>query len=108
MAKKREPQRVPACRLDELADGTVRLVTLRQRKIALCRVGDEVFALQDACPHFGGPLSEGTLSTARRELICPWHRFRYELGTGCSVTNPALVTPTYAVAVEDGQIFVTV
>ena len=39
-------------------------MTVRQRKIALARIGDEVFALQDACPHFGGPLSDGTVSVA--------------------------------------------
>jgi nitrite reductase/ring-hydroxylating ferredoxin subunit len=104
----RTPERVAACALDELTDGTARLFVLRQRKIALARVGDDVFAVQDACPHFNGPLSDGTVSVARKELICPWHRFRFELATGCSVTNPDLKAPTYPVSIEDGHVFVTI
>ena len=100
--------RIDACGLDELADGTVRLVTLARRKVALCRVGDDVFAVQDACPHFGGPLSGGRVSGKRRELICPWHRFRFALADGCSVTNPALAAKTYPVSVENGRVYVTV
>lgn len=108
MTRTREPQRVAVCALDALADGAVSLVTLKRRKIALCRVGAEVFALQDACPHFGGPLSAGTVSTTRKELICPWHRFRFGLGDGCSVTNRALAAITYRVEIEDGHVFVLV
>jgi nitrite reductase (NADH) small subunit len=101
-------RRIDACGLEELADGMVSLRTLAQRKIALCRIGDEVFAVQDACPHFGGPLSEGKLSTTRRELICPWHRFRFDLADGSSVTNRALCATTFPVTVEAGRVYVTV
>jgi nitrite reductase (NADH) small subunit len=101
-------QRIDACGFDELADGSVRLVTVARRKVALCRVGDDVFAVKDACPHFGGPLSGGKLHTKRRELICPWHRFRFDLADGCSVTNRALAAKTYLVTVDDGRVYVTV
>lgn len=98
----------PACRLDELPADEMRLVTVRQRKIVLMRVDDDVYAFQNACPHKSGPLNEGTLHTGRSEIICPWHRFRFDLKSGASVTNPALVARTYPVSVRDGQIFVTV
>jgi len=98
----------PACLLDELPAGAMRLVTVRQRKIVLMRVDDDVYAFQNACPHKAGPLNEGTLHTGRCEIICPWHRFRFDLKSGASVTNPALVAKTFPVSVRDGQIFVTV
>ena len=101
-------ERVDACAFDELTDGEVQLMTIARRKVALCRVGAEVFALEDACPHFGGPLSGGQLHTGRKELICPWHRFRFGLADGCSVTNPALAAKTFPVTVEDGRVYVTV
>jgi len=100
--------RIDACGLDELTEGAVRLFTVARRKVALCRVGDDVFAVEDACPHFGGPLSDGQVSAQRKELICPWHRFRFDLADGCSVTNRALRAKTFPVAVEDGRVFVTV
>lgn len=97
---------ITACRLDELQDGTARRVMAGQRAIALVRCGDDVFACLDSCPHKGGYLSEGMVSVGRRELICPWHRFRFHLESGASVTNPELVVPTFQVRVEDGQVLV--
>ncbi len=94
------------CRLDELADGASRRVTIGQRPIAIVRCGDEVYACLDSCPHKGGYLSEGIVSTSRKEIICPWHRFRFHLESGASVTNPELVVPTFAARVEDGQIVI--
>jgi NAD(P)H-dependent nitrite reductase small subunit len=94
------------CRFDELADGTARRVMVGQRPIAVVRCGDQVYACLDSCPHKGGYLSEGVVSTARKEIICPWHRFRFHLENGASVTNPELVVPTFSVRVEDGQIVV--
>jgi nitrite reductase/ring-hydroxylating ferredoxin subunit len=101
-------RRVDACALEELDDGSVRLVTVARRKVALCRVGDDVFAMDDACPHFGGPLSGGQMHAGRKELICPWHRMRFGLVDGCSITNRDLVAKTYPVTVEDGRVYVTV
>lgn len=104
----RVSQRIDACGLHELAEGTARLFTIARRKVALCRVGDDVFAVEDACPHFGGPLSTGQVSTTRKEIVCPWHRFRFDLAEGCSVTNPALKAKTFPVSVEDGRVYVIV
>jgi nitrite reductase/ring-hydroxylating ferredoxin subunit len=97
---------VTACRLDELADGTARRVMVGQRALALVRSGERVFACLDSCPHKGGHLSEGWVSVKRNEVICPWHRFRFHLESGASVTNPELVVPTFPVRIEDGQVVI--
>ncbi|HXQ52670.1 MAG TPA: Rieske (2Fe-2S) protein [Stellaceae bacterium] len=98
---------VTACRLDEIADGTCRRVMIEKRPVALVRCGDEVYALLDSCPHFGGPLSGGAVSVKRREIACPWHRFRFHLASGASVTNPELLAQTFAVRVEGGEVLVS-
>jgi NAD(P)H-dependent nitrite reductase small subunit len=97
---------VKACRLDELADGTARRVMVGERPLAIVRCGERVYACLDSCPHKGGFLSEGWVSAARHEVICPWHRFRFHLETGASVTNPELVVPTFPVRIEEGQVLV--
>ena len=97
---------VTACRLDELGDGTAKRVMVGQRPIALVRCGERVYACIDACPHKGGYLSEGRVSVARQEVICPWHRFRFRLETGESATNPELVVETFPARVENGEILV--
>ena len=97
---------VTACRLEELADGKALRVMVGERPLALVRSGGRVFACLDSCPHKGGFLSEGMVSVARNEVICPWHRFRFHLETGASVTNPELVVPTVPVRIENGQVLV--
>ena len=53
----------------------------------LCLRADEREAIEDTCPHRGGPLSEGIL--AEDEVICPWHGSRFNLKTGAVRTPPA-------------------
>lgn len=97
-----------ACKLDDLAPGEKRLMTIRQRKVLVMRVGDDVYAFQNACPHKAAPLDEGLLHVGRREIICPWHRYRFDLASGASITNPAMVCTHYPVDVRDGSVYVTV
>lgn len=97
---------VTACRLEDLADGAARRLMVNGRALALVRLGPRVYACLDSCPHKGGYLSEGWVSAARAELICPWHRFRFHLASGASVTNPELAVPTFAVRIEDGSVVV--
>lgn len=101
-------ERIKVCRLDDIADGSALLVTAKGRKIALARIGSELFALQDSCPHKGGTLSEGRVHSGRCELICPLHFFRFDVRTGASVTNPELVAPTFPVTISDGDVYVDI
>jgi nitrite reductase (NADH) small subunit len=49
--------------------------------IAIFRTGDgQVFALRDACPHKGGPLSQGIVHG--RAVACPLHNWSIDLATG--------------------------
>lgn len=66
--------------LDDLPAGRVRTVTVDRRSIALTRVGDEYGALDNHCPHQGGPLGEGSIENGL--LRCPWHGYDYDPLTG--------------------------
>jgi thiamine pyrophosphate-dependent acetolactate synthase large subunit-like protein/nitrite reductase/ring-hydroxylating ferredoxin subunit len=65
---------------DELEDGRVRAVTVDGRTLALSRVGDSYGALDNHCPHQGGPLGEGSIENGL--LRCPWHGYDYDPLTG--------------------------
>ncbi|KRF29731.1 thiamine pyrophosphate-binding protein [Phycicoccus sp. Soil802] len=67
------PQDVP----DE---GRVRSVTVDGRSIALTRCGGQLGALENHCPHQGGPLGEGSIEGGL--LRCPWHGYDYDPITG--------------------------
>lgn len=66
--------------IDDLPDGRVRTVVAGKHSIALTRVGDRYGALDNRCPHQGGPLGEGSIEKGL--LRCPWHGYDYDPLTG--------------------------
>ena len=61
-------------------EGRVRTVTVDGRSIALTRCGGRLGALENHCPHQGGPLGEGSIEQGL--LRCPWHGYDYDPVTG--------------------------
>lgn len=95
---------ITVCRLDEMADGDIRKVESGSRSFAVVRNDGQVYALQNRCAHKGAPIGDGIVSAARNEIICPWHRFRFDLATGRCATNAEVVIRTVPVTVVDGDV----
>lgn len=66
--------------LDDLEDGRVRTAVVGDRPIALTRCNGRYGALENHCPHQGGPLGEGSIENGW--LRCPWHGYDYDPRTG--------------------------
>jgi nitrite reductase (NADH) small subunit len=67
--------------LDEIPRRGARVVKTPLGCIAVFRTADdEVFALEDRCPHKGGPLSQGIVHD--RSVTCPLHNWVIDLATG--------------------------
>ena len=64
-----------------------KLVEAAGQRVAVFNAGGKYWAIEDTCPHRGGPLSEGML--AEDEVICPWHGSRFNVKTGAVLTPPA-------------------
>jgi nitrite reductase (NADH) small subunit len=64
---------------------------------------DEVFALLDHCPHKGGPLSQGIVFGQR--VACPLHNWTIDLCDGQAVEPDHGCTPSFAVKVTDGKVY---
>jgi len=62
--------------VDVPADGRVRSVVVDGRSVALARCGARLGALENRCPHQGGPLGEGSIEKGL--LRCPWHGYDYD------------------------------
>ena len=71
---------VDVCGIDEIPAGRPVTRTVGDRRIALCRTSTGVHALDNTCPHRGGPLGDGDL--IGEELICPWHLWAFDVRTG--------------------------
>ena len=97
---------VTVARVDGVAPGTVTTVRAGDTEVALARVGDEFYAVQQACLHLGGPLGEGRLEDC--VVTCPWHGWQYDVRTGKNEFDLAIQLETYAVRVEDGEVQVAV
>lgn len=79
-------------------------VTVGDEKIAMFRIGDEVYAIGDVCSHAEASLSEGEVFDT--EVECPRHGSEFDLKTGEPQSLPATrPVPTYGVAVEDGVVY---
>ncbi|MFZ6005275.1 MAG: thiamine pyrophosphate-dependent enzyme [Actinomycetota bacterium] len=65
---------------DELPDGRVKTVVAGHRSFALTHWNGEYAALDNRCPHQGGPLGEGSIENGW--LRCPWHGYDYNPTTG--------------------------
>lgn len=100
---------VRVCGFEDIPDGGGKAARAKNHAIAVFRVGDQIFALENACPHWGGPLSDGTVHVGRMEVICPWHRFRFDLRSGCNVlSDMQRAAKSYPVTVRDGDVFITI
>lgn len=88
---------------DQVPAGRAKVVEADGRRIALCNVDGEFYAIDDLCTHDGGPLDQGEL---RGDVIeCPRHGARFNVRTGKVLALPA-VKPvgTYPVQVEGTEI----
>lgn len=81
-------------------------VKVGDHRIAMFRIGDEVFAVGDRCSHAEASLSEGEVFDGAVE--CPRHGSEFDLRTGVPSSLPATTPiPTYEVHIEDGSVFLT-
>ena len=90
--------------LDAVPPMGARVVRLRQGDIAVFRTRDDrVFALDDRCPHKGGPLSQGIVTGCK--VICPLHDWCVSLESGEADAPDEGRSGSYPVKVRDGTIY---
>jgi nitrite reductase (NADH) small subunit/3-phenylpropionate/trans-cinnamate dioxygenase ferredoxin subunit len=90
--------------VNEFVSGRGRMVTVSGRHVAVFRLGDEFFALDNMCLHRGGPLCEGPI--ANNVVTCPWHGWSYEIKTGTMVQDPRVGVSKHEVRIDGDQVSV--
>ena len=98
---------VEVCRVEDIPRQGARVVTGAKGDIAVFRaLDDTVFALDDRCPHKGGPLSQGIVHG--RSVACPLHNWNIDLATGHPTGADAGkgCTPVIPVQVRSGRVLV--
>jgi len=85
-----------------------RTLRLGELSLALFNTGDRFLAVENRCPHSGGPLADGIVGGAT--VTCPLHNWRVCLESG-DVTRPcdsgATSVRTFPVKVQDGIVMLS-
>ena len=71
----------------EVPPGQAKMVEAGGKKIALFNIGGAYYAIDDTCPHRGGPLSQGPVEG--ETVTCPWHGSKFDIKTGALIASPA-------------------
>jgi nitrite reductase (NADH) small subunit len=97
---------VKAGSMAKLAPGTMLEFRNGEQQVALCNVGGEIHALDNHCPHRGGPLAQGALHG--NMVVCPWHAWEFDCTNGVCDFNAEIVVRRYAVRVEGDDVLVDI
>jgi len=91
----------------DLPTGQAAAFDVEGNRIAVFNCGGAFFAIDDTCPHAGGPLSEGSVEGCK--VTCPWHGADFDLKTGAVLGPPAFEgVRAYKVVVEGNDLRVEV
>ena len=99
------PSYAALCPQDALAPGQAKRFEVGERQIALARIADEFFAIDDICSHGHYSLSQGELDEFDCTLECPKHGSLFNLRTGEPETLPATVAvEVFPVRLHEGEV----
>ena len=95
---------VRAVRLTDIQAAGCLSVQVNGHTLAMFTYGDEVYAVDNRCPHMGFPLDRGTLKDGI--LTCHWHHARFDLASGGTFDQFADDVRVFPVEVRDGDVWV--
>lgn len=98
-------ERVSLLRVDQIPRGGVTEAMLDGEPVAVCKVGDQVYVLDNDCPHSGGPLGDGDLQG--HTLSCPFHGWTFDVRDGVCTLDATQRVKTWHAEVVDGVVVVT-
>ncbi len=91
----------PVIRAQEIAEGAAKLLRARGEEIAVFKFNGELYGIQNICPHEGGQLCKGTIDSG--EVVCPLHRYKFDLKTGTCSTDPRLKAKIFQLVNQNDQ-----
>ena len=84
--------------------GEAREILCGERQLCIANVGGDISAMDNVCPHRGGPLGEGIIENGK--IVCPWHAWAFDLKTGIAEHSPYAKVDVYEVKIEGDDVLV--
>ena len=88
----------------DIPEGEGRCFDVGDQQVAIFNVEGTYHALDNVCPHQGGPLGEGELDG--KMVTCPWHAWDFDVTTGENCEDPDEKQAVFAVKVDGDDILV--
>ncbi|HEY0057077.1 MAG TPA: Rieske 2Fe-2S domain-containing protein [Pedobacter sp.] len=82
----------------------IKQINVNGKKFCVVKLGQEVTVTQAYCPHAGAGLSGGTCKNGK--LICPFHRYEYDLTTGRGAPGQGDYIEIYPTEIRSDGIYV--
>jgi nitrite reductase (NADH) small subunit/3-phenylpropionate/trans-cinnamate dioxygenase ferredoxin subunit len=95
---------IPVAKVADVAPGSATTVVVDGREIAVFHIGEVFYALDNTCPHQGGPLADGWIEGAT--VTCPWHAWCFRLEDGKMALGDFASVDAFAVRVDGDTISV--
>lgn len=96
---------IAVAQLDDVPALGARVYIHNQKEVAIFRTSDDqVFALNNRCPHQGAPLSAGMVHGT--SVTCPLHNWKIDLTTGEALAPDRGCSGNYETKLTDGTIYI--
>lgn len=95
---------VKVAKISDIEEGAGKTVIANGKEIAVFKKDDAVYAMENSCPHRGGPLGEGYVDGL--DVTCPWHAWSFDLKTGECRTMPEFKQPVFPAKMEGEDVWV--
>jgi nitrite reductase/ring-hydroxylating ferredoxin subunit len=96
---------VPVAKIADVAAGCAATVVVGGREVALFNIDGTFYAIENACPHQGGPLAEGFIDGTT--VTCPWHAWTFKLTDGKMTLGAFSFVYTYDVRIDGEWVMVS-
>ena len=88
-------------------EGEIKEVHAGEKKVCVTQIKGQLHVCAHKCPHAGAKMSEGYID-ALGNIVCPLHRYKFELKKGRNVSGEGYFLKIYAVEEREDGIFVGV
>jgi len=82
-------------------------ISVNGKKICIAHTSEGFFAVNDKCPHNGASLGHG-FCTEENSIVCPMHRYHFDLRTGRTKSGIADVVRTYPLEIREDGVYIEI
>jgi nitrite reductase/ring-hydroxylating ferredoxin subunit len=126
MRSETSPLRHRAVHSDSIPENGRLVLDIGDTTVGIFRVNGRLFAYENSCPHMGGPVCQGLIIPAVRELVndkqvstgyafdesemrivCPWHGYEFKIETGSHPAKESIRLKAVTVEEAGGEVYVT-